>query len=292
MLFVTVVIWSLNFTVTKYVLNHGFKPLAYSGVRFTAAAVLFVGVTWVREHSFRLRRRDIPFIVGAAVVGIFLNQVTFVYATKLTTATTVALIFGTLPIMTALFAAAGRIERLHSRFWLAASVSFTGVCLVALGAKGGIGGDLWGYLLALVGAATWSAYSVAIAPLMTRYTASRISAYALSIGAVLLLIAGAPQLASQDYSALPTLVLIAYVFAVLGPLFLTNLLWFNSIERVGPSRASLYANLQPFLGAIFALLLLSESMTAIQVAGGLLIAAGILLSRGRQPVLVPQENPQ
>jgi drug/metabolite transporter (DMT)-like permease len=292
MLFATVVIWSLNFTVTKYVLNHGFKPLAYGGVRFTAAAVLFVGVTWVREHSFRLRRRDIPFIVGAAVVGIFLNQVAFVYATKLTTATTVALIFGTLPIMTALFAAAGGIERLHSRFWLAAAVSFAGVCLVAMGAKGGIGGDLWGYLLALVGAATWSAYSVAIAPLMTRYTASRISAYALSIGAVLLLIAGAPQLASQDYSALPTLVLVAYVFAVLGPLFLTNLLWFNSIERVGPSRASLYANLQPFLGAIFALLLLSESMTAIQVAGGLLIAAGILLSRGRQPVLVPQETTQ
>jgi len=290
MLFATVVIWSLNFTVTKYVLNHGFKPLAYSGVRFTAAAVLFVGVIWVREHSFRLRRRDIPFIVGAAVVGIFLNQVTFVYATKLTTATTVALIFGTLPIMTALFAAAGRIERLHSRFWIAAAVSFAGVCLVALGAKGGIGGNLWGYLLALVGAATWSAYSVAIAPLMTRYTASRISAYALSIGAVLLLIAGAPQVASQDYSALPTIVLVAYVFAVLGPLFLTNLLWFNSIERVGPSRASLYANLQPFLGAIFALLLLSESMTAIQVAGGLLIAAGILLSRGQQPVLVPQET--
>jgi drug/metabolite transporter (DMT)-like permease len=292
MLFVTVVIWSLNFTVTKYVLNHGFKPLAYSGVRFTAAAALFMGVTWVRERSFRLRRRDIPFIVGAAVVGIFLNQVTFVYATKLTTATTVALIFGTLPIMTALFAAAGGIERLHSRFWLAAAVSFAGVCLVALGAKGGIGGDLWGYLLALIGAATWSAYSVVIAPLMTRYTASRISAYALSIGAVLLLIAGAPQIASQDYSSLPTLVLVAYVFAVLGPLFLTNLLWFNSIERVGPSRASLYANLQPFLGAIFALLLLSESMSAIQVAGGLLIAAGILLSRGREPVLVPQETTQ
>src|SRR6266496_5323574 len=288
MLFATVVIWSLNFTVTKYVLNHGFKPLAYSGVRFTAAALLFIGVTWVRERSFRLRRRDIPFIVGAAVVGIFLNQVTFVYATKLTTATTVALIFATLPIMTALFAAAGRIERLHSRFWIAAAVSFAGVCLVALGAKGGIGGNLWGYLLALVGAATWSAYSVAIAPLMTRYTASRISAYALSIGAVLLLIAGAPQVASQDYSALPTIVLVAYVFAVLGPLFLTNLLWFNSIERVGPSRASLYANLQPFLGAIFALLILSESMTMLQVAGGLLIATGIILSRGREPALVTE----
>jgi drug/metabolite transporter (DMT)-like permease len=290
MLLVTVMIWSLNFTVTKYVLSHGFKPLAYGAVRFSAAALLFIGITWVRERSFRLRRRDIPFILGAAVVGIFLNQVAFVYATKLTTATTVALIFGTLPILTALFAAAGGIERLHGRFWLAAAVSFTGVCLVAVGAKGGIGGDLWGYALALVGAATWAAYSVAIAPLMTRYTASRISAYALTIGATLLLIAGAPQLASQDYASLPSLVWVAYVFAVLGPLCLTNLLWFNSIEQVGPSRASLYANLQPFLGAIFALLILSESITALQVGGGLLIAAGIVLSRRERPALLAQEG--
>jgi drug/metabolite transporter (DMT)-like permease len=52
----------------------------------------------------------------------------------------------------------------------------------------------------------------------------------------------------------------------------------------------LYANLQPFLGAVFALLILSESMTAIQVGGGLLIAVGILLSRGQQPALVPREE--
>jgi drug/metabolite transporter (DMT)-like permease len=290
MLLVTVMIWSLNFTVTKYVLSHGFKPLAYGAVRFSAAALVFIGITWMRERSFRLRRRDIPFIFGAAVIGIFLNQIAFVYATKLTTATTVALIFGTLPILTALFAAAGGIERLHSRFWLAAAVSFAGVCLVAVGAKGGIGGDLWGYVLALVGAATWAAYSVAIAPLMTHYTASRISAYALTIGAILLLIAGAPQLASQDYASLPSLVWVAYVFAVLGPLSLTNLLWFNSIERVGPSRASMYANLQPFLGAIFALLILSESITALQIGGGVLIAAGIVLSRREQPALLVQEE--
>src|SRR2546421_3520167 len=289
MLFATVLIWSLNFTVTKYVLNHGFKPLAYGGIRFSAAAVLFIGITWVRERSFRLQRRDIPFIFGAAVVGIFLNQITFVYATKLTTATTVALIFGTLPIMTALFAAAGGIEKLHGRFWLAASISFAGVCLVALGAKGGISGDLWGYLLALIGAATWAAYSVAIAPLMTRYTASRISAYALTIGAIPVLAIGSPQVAGTDYGHLPTLVWVAFVFAVLGPLFVTNLLWFNAIDRVGPSKASMYANLQPFFGAIFALLILSESMTRYQIAGGLLIATGIVLSRGRERAVVVQE---
>jgi drug/metabolite transporter (DMT)-like permease len=289
MLLVTVVIWSLNFTVTKYVLNHHFRPLAYSGLRFSAAALLFVGLTWSREHSFQLRRKDIPFMVGAALIGISLNQITFVYATKLTTATTVALIFGTLPIMTALFAALGGVERLHPRFSLAAAISFAGVCLVALGAKGGISGDLWGYLLALVGAATWAAYSVAIAPLMTRYTASRISAYALTLGAIPVLAIGAPQLAGTDYAGLPTLVWGAFVYSLFFSLVFTNIMWFTAIDRVGAARSSLYANLQPFLGAIFALLILSESMTRYQVAGGLLIATGIILSRERERTVVAQE---
>ena len=290
MLLVTVMIWSLNFTVTKYVLNSGFKPLAYGGVRFGAAALLFTGVTYARERSFRLSRRDVPLIAGAAMVGIFLNQVSFVYGTKLTTAATVALIFGTMPILTALFARAAGIEPFHSRFWLAAATCFGGVVLVAAGAKGGISGHFWGYLLDLLGAATWAAYSVAIAPLMRRYTASRLSTWALSIGAIPLLAAGAPQLASQDYSALPGLVWVAYVFAVLGPLTLTNVLWFNAIERVGPSRAALYTNLQPFLGAIFALVILSESMTRLQVVGGLLIASGIVLSSRREPAVMAQAS--
>jgi len=100
---------------------------------------------------------------------------------------------------------------------------------------------------------------------------------------------GSGQLSTQDYGSLPALVWLAYAFAVLGPLFLTNLLWFNAIDRVGPSRAALYTNLQPFLGAIFALLILSESITPLQVAGGVLIAAGIVLSR-HEPALVPQES--
>jgi drug/metabolite transporter (DMT)-like permease len=289
MLLATVLIWSLNFTVTKYALNHGFKPLAYGGLRFSAAGLLFVGVTGIRERSFRFTRRDLLYLGGAALIGIFLNQVTFTYGTKLTTAATVALIFGTMPILTAIFARLGRIETLHPRFWLAAVACFGGVILVAVGAKGGVSGNVWGYLLDLAGATTWAAYSVMIAPLMRRYTASRISAYALFVGTIPILAFGAPQLASENYGGLSALVWLAYAFAVIGPLFATNLLWFNAIDRVGPSRAALYTNLQPFFGAIFALLILSESMTRLQVVGGLLIAAGLVISRGREPALVAEK---
>jgi drug/metabolite transporter (DMT)-like permease len=71
---------------------------------------------------------------------------------------------------------------------------------------------------------------------------------------------------------------------VIGPLVITNLLWFTAIDWVGPSRASLFANLQPFLAAVIALLLLHESLTRLQLAGGLLICGRHrLLARPRAP---------
>ena len=38
MLLTVVVLWALNFTVTRYMLTHGFHPLAYATVRYGAAA--------------------------------------------------------------------------------------------------------------------------------------------------------------------------------------------------------------------------------------------------------------
>jgi drug/metabolite transporter (DMT)-like permease len=73
------------------------------------------------------------------------------------------------------------------------------------------------------------------------------------------------------------------LFATLGPLVLTTVMWFRVIHRIGASRATLVANLQPFVAAIFALVLLSESISALQVVGGALIAGGILTARRRPP---------
>jgi drug/metabolite transporter (DMT)-like permease len=287
MLLATTLLWALNFTVSKYILEHALRPLAYSGLRYSAAALLFVAVTYPRERSLRIARTDLA-LIGGAVLLLLANQLSFVYALDLTTATTVALLFGTLPILTALISRAVGVERLESRFWIAALLSFAGVALVTAGSGESLSGHLAGDLLAVLGAATWGAYSVAIAPLMRRYSPFRLSAVLLVIVSVPLLLLGSPQLADEDFQW-GALVWIGFAFAVLGPLVLTNLLWFTAIDRVGPSRAALFANLQPFLAAMIALLLLSENLTRYQIAGGLAIGAGIVLSRRTQPPLEPGE---
>jgi drug/metabolite transporter (DMT)-like permease len=286
MLFATTLLWALNFTVSKYILEHGLRPLAYSAVRYSAAALIFVAITFPRERSLQIARGDLPLVAGAVAV-LLANQLSFVYALDFTTATTVALLFGTLPIFTALISSFVGVERLDSRFWMAAGISFAGVALVTAGSGGSLSADLVGDLLALSGAATWGAYSVAIAPLMRRYSPYRLSAVLLLAVAVPLLLLGSPQLAEEDFDW-NALVWIGFVFAVLGPLVVTNLLWFSAINRVGPSRAAIFANLQPFLAAVIALLLLDEELTRFQVAGGLAIGAGILLSRRLAPAPEPE----
>jgi len=281
MLLVTVCLWALNFTASKYILDHGFRPLTYSGIRYSLAALIFLAVVLPRERSLRIERRDLPLVAGAIVL-LFLNQIGFVFAIDLSTATTVALLFGTLPIFTALIARLVGMEQLSRRFWIAAALSFGGVGLVTVGSGQSISGNVWGDLLALLGAATWGGYSVALAPLMRRYSPYRLSAVFLVVVSIALLVAAGPQLEDQSFD-LSGLVWLGFVYAVLGPLVITNLLWFSAIDRVGPSRASLFANLQPFLAAVIALVLLHENLTRLQVAGGLLIAAGIVFSRRRQP---------
>src|SRR5919204_1551834 len=285
MLLGTVSLWALNFTVSKYILNEGFRPLAYSAVRYACAAILFAGMTLAWEGSLRIGRGELALLAGGTIV-LFLNQLCFIYALRFTTATTVALLFGTLPIFTALLARGTGVEHLSVRFWVAALLSFSGVALVAVGSGGNLSTDLKGDALAVSGAITWAAYSVAISPLMRRYSPFRLSAVFLAIVTVPLALAGTPQLSSQrfDFGAL---VWLGFAFAVLGPLVTTNFLWFTAINRVGPSRASLFANLQPFLAAIVALLLLSEHITALQVAGGLAIGGGIVLASRRAPAPEP-----
>jgi drug/metabolite transporter (DMT)-like permease len=283
LLLTTVLFWSFNFTVVKYALTHGWEPLAYSSLRFAAAALLFSAFTYAREHTLRVARVDVRFMLVIAALGIWLNSLTFIYAVTLTTAATVALMFGTLPIFVALIAVAFRLEQPHARHWAATVVSFLGVGFVAAGASSGLSGDLGGILLGLGASVTWAAYSVAVGPLMQRYSPYRISVFMLAAGSIPLLVTAARQLAEMDWAALGALAWACFFYSLLFSLVFTNIMWFTAIDRVGAARASLYANLQPFLGAFFALVVLSEEMTLLQFIGGGIIAAGILVAREARP---------
>ncbi len=121
-------------------------------------------------------------------------------------------------------------------------------------------------------------------PLMRRYSPYRISAIVLLVGSVPLFLSAAHAARRRRTgTSSSALAWAAFVYSLFFSLVFTNIMWFTAIDRVGASRASLYANLQPFLGAVFALIVLSEEMTALQVVGGLVIGAALLARAARPP---------
>ena len=273
MLPLTVVLWALGIVVTKYLLDHGFQPLAYSAIRYGLATVIFLVLTYLLlERSLRVGGRAQLGQIAIAAFALLLNQVCFVYAParrrrrrwrSCSARCRCSQGFGSL---------AG-VEQMTRRFSLAAGVSFCGVGLVAAGSGGDFSVDLAGILVAVGIAATWAAYSVAIAPLMRSYSPYRISSISLRS-------CGCRSSSSRAPDRRPGARLGWKVgelrVAVVGPLLLTNVLWFTAVHRVGTGVA--LANLQPFLAAVFAVILLSESLSGWQIGGGILIGAGIFLA--------------
>jgi drug/metabolite transporter (DMT)-like permease len=90
-----------------------------------------------REGTLRGARADPPLLLTAWVLGITLNQIGFAYALTDTSASDVALLGATGPILTALLATAVGLERLGRRYWLSVAIGMPGVVLIVGGSAAG-----------------------------------------------------------------------------------------------------------------------------------------------------------
>jgi drug/metabolite transporter (DMT)-like permease len=287
-LLVAVAIWSLNFTVMKVGIAE-MSPLAFPMFRFGLGAIVMTLVLRRREHSLRIERRDLGLFVIAGFVGITLNQISIVYALTLTTAANVALLSATQPIFTAVIATIVGDEVLGRRHWASVAIGMLGVVLIVGGGSGGASpesahdpnglplGELLALLISLTAAASW----VTIRRLLERYSAYRILTIQMIIGSVLLLPVAAPALATEDFGAVSAVGWGALAYSAILAGVVTNLLYFAGVGRVGPSRAAIYQYLQSFLGVVLAVILLSEPLGPLQVIGGLIVVASVVLSRRR-----------
>jgi drug/metabolite transporter (DMT)-like permease len=190
--------------------------------------------------------------------------------------------------MTALLAAAVGLERSGRRFWVAVSIGLGGVVLIVVGGAAGarLGSNLLGDGLALTNVFVSSVSALPILHLLRRYSAHRILTYEMLIGTAILVPFAVPGLLAQDYAQVSLAGWGSVGYAVIFSGIVTNLLYFTAIGRVGPSRAAVYQYLQSFLAVLFAVILLGEQITVLQVLGGLVVVGSIIFGRskvGRPP---------
>ena len=183
MLLATVVLWALNFTVTKYALSTASSLSRTRPFATAPRSSIFTSFTYGTERTFSVRRRDVGLLVLAAASGSGSTRSRTSTPCRTTNASTVALILGATPIFAALIAFVDR-ARTPARPLLDRGGGLVRRCRVDRAREVGrrLSASLKGDALGVATAATWAAYTVAIAPLMQRYSPYRISAVVLAIG--------------------------------------------------------------------------------------------------------------
>ncbi len=279
LLLLMAVIWGVNIAVVKYGTLH-LPPLAYNGVRVAIAAVALVIIASAMGKPWPARR-DVLSLLLLGVLGNGLYQLLFIQGIAHTRAGNAALVLAATPAFVALFGWMFGIERIRRRGMLGIGISVLGIGLVVGGQEtiGGGASTLFGDLLVLGGCFCWAGFTVLLKPYSSRIDGLQVVAITMVGGSIPLLLVSTPTILATAWAAVSPMVWSAILFSGLGALVIAYLCWYRGVRVLGPTRASMYGNLQPVVALIFAWVLLHEVPTVMQGMGAAGIITGLLLTR-------------
>lgn len=272
-------IWGVNFSAVKVGLRY-MEPLAFNGVRVALAAVTLLAIARVRGLPLP-PRRQLWALLALGVLGHGVYQVLFVEGMARTRAGTASLVMAATPVLIAILGRFLGVERLGARGYAGIAMSILGIAAVMSGSAAAETGDasLIGDALILIAAASWATYTVLLKPYTHHVDGVQVSALTLVGGALPLVVFALPSITRTDWTALPAAAWGAVLYGALFALVIAYLIWYRGIRLIGPTRTSMFSNLQPIIAVLFAWAALGETPTTAQGIGAAAVMGGLVLTR-------------
>lgn len=283
------IFFSMNGVIATLVLDH-MTTFRLAQVRAIGTFFLLFIITFIQDRkSLKAERREMPTLLFYGIFGYAMVQLGyFIGISRGVPLSLVLILEFTAPIWIVLWIKFIRKGVVANDMWAAIALSLVGLALVA---------KVWqGFAFDLIGTlgAVGAALALAIYFLMSQSLGTKRSAQAMVVWgmgfaglfwSLVLPIWNFPteiftteinlQGRFSDYSA-PGWLLIAYIiiFGTIVPyLFVVG-----GIRRLSASTSSVIGMLEPVLAGIFAWIWLSQSWSAIQLAGGVIVLIGIYIA--------------
>jgi len=283
------IFFSLNGVIVTLVLDH-MTTFRLAQVRAIGTFLLLFIITFIQDrNSLKAERREIPTLIFYGVFGYAMVQLGyFIGIAQGVPLSLVLIIEFTAPIWIVLWIKFVRKGAVANDMWAAIALSLIGLVFVAKVWEG-FTFDLFGTLGALGAALALAVYFLMSQSQGTKRSAQAMVVWGMGVAglfwSIVLPIWNFPtqifttsinlQGRFSDYSA-PGWVLIAYiiVFGTMVP----YLLVVGGIRRLSASTSSVIGMLEPVLAGAFAWIWLSQSWSAIQLVGGVIVLVGIYIA--------------
>lgn len=275
----TLVLWASAFVAIRH-LGVTLSPVTISLGRQVVAAVALGAVAFSR--GFRMpSRRDWPSLIAVGVLWFAVYHVALNAAERRIDAGTAALLMQLSPILIAILAAARLGERVGRYFAVGLVVALTGVALISYASQEASNHDVWGVLLVLVSAASYSVSVILQKPLLRRVSALDATFVSTVVGAVVVLPFAAATPGELAAASLPDLGWLIYLGLLPTALAFTT--WAYALSNLPAHLMGISTYLVPPITVVIAWVALSETPPALVYAGGALCLIGVWLARRPAP---------
>lgn len=283
-------LFALNGTVSKVVLQSGLSPLELTQVRATGAFLGFALVLAVtRRQSLRLRRRELPYLVVFGIAGVALVQWLYFVSIGRLPIGIALLIEYIAPILIAIWAWAVFKEPIRRRIWVALVLAVGGLAVV-VEVWSGLSLDGLGVAAALAAAVAYAVYVLMAERAVVWRDPASLTAYGFLFAALFWaaiqpvwrfpvgrLDDSVSLLGHLERFSLPVGLLLLYV--VVAGTMVTFLLVAAALRHISATRVGILAMLEPVAASGVAFVWLGESFGTAQLLGGAVVLAAILLAQ-------------
>ncbi|MEZ0396258.1 MAG: DMT family transporter [Anaerolineales bacterium] len=270
-------IWGGMYVVSKAVMAV-IPPFSLIFLRLTLG-MLSLALVLPTRKARRITARQFRDIFLAGLVGYGVSLGFQFVGTNLSTAANGALVTSATPAFVLLFAALILKERISLRRLLALILATVGVLAVIDPRAAQLSPQLfWGNLSLVAAALTWALYSVLVRRATRAVDVLTTSLIAFAGGLPVCLPLGIWEAAVIGYGAITPGVIAGVLFLGIISTALAMFLWNTAFARLEAGVAALTFFAQPVVGAALGAIFLGDKITPLFLAGGALIAAGLVIA--------------
>lgn len=279
-----ILIWAGNTVVNKLAVGAIF-PAEIGFYRWVLAGLLLS--PFLLRAVLRNRaaiRPHLGKIVILGVLGMAVYQSLAYFAAAITSATNMGIILSLMPLMSLALAIATLGQRLSAGALLGALVSFAGVLVVVSGGDPAAllaHGLNLGDAMMLIATLAYAIYSTLLKKWQLRLP-PLVLLYLQVLVAIVVLF---PLYAASPKTGFTAQNIPLVLYACLLASMLAPLAWMQAVQRLGPSRTTLFFNLLPLITALIAAVVLKEELAMYHLVGGVLTLGGVILSERWTTVL-------
>jgi drug/metabolite transporter (DMT)-like permease len=272
------ILFGINYVVSKMIIGT-FPPMVWASFRVILSAIALFGIaSFSGRTAPRLDRKFLGSIAIFSLLGVIINQSSFLIGLSYTTATNSAILNTLIPVFTLVFVTLMGVEPLTWTRGAGFLSALIGVLVIRKVENFTLSDQtLIGDALTILNCLSYGLFLTLSKKFLEKYDAMWSTAWLFASGSLGLTLMATPAWLSFHWPVLTAQMVGCMLFSILGSTLLAYLLNIWALARTQSSSVAVYIYLQPVVASVLAWLSFGEVITLRTAVSSLLIFGGLLL---------------